>query len=289
MKKMQKRIVSFILAGTMAATMTGCSKNEKDTDGVIVKSSTGFYCRHQNQLEDWKFNFSKNYDEGEKEVKYDFLIDYRNTIDNRNYATFGKIVEELHISRLRNKGYKAYSAATFTGGYFQTIILPDTYRLYGSTKYLKAITGNDTKIDLYKIHALDYNDVYYVKEQMVMGKNIERVNSRKYCIVSEDDFELLKEGDTMVCETLFKCNDKGEIEILARRQSGVGANCDNVASKNVGNIDESIKNLDETLFSCLSGQISEESYVLEALDTYSDANNFFSPENKGIDFSKFKK
>ena len=77
--------------------------------------------------------------------------------------------------------------------------------------------------------------------------------------------------------------------ILARKQSGVGANCDNVASKNVGNIDESIKNLDETLFSCLSGQINEESYVREALDTYSDANNFSSPENKGIDFSKFKK
>lgn len=289
MEKMQKRIVSFILAGTMAATMTGCSRNKKDTDGVIVKSSTGFYCYHKNQLGNGWYDFSKNHEEGKKEVKYEFLIDYRNTLDNRDYATFGKIVEELHISRLRNKGYKAYSTATFTGGSFQTIILPDTYRLYDSTKYLKGITGNDTKIDFYRIHALDYDDVYYVKEQMIMGKNIERVNSRKYHIVIGNDIGLLKEGDTMVCETLFKYNDKGEVEILARKQSGVGANCDNVASKNVGNIDESIKNLDETLFSCLSGQINEESYVREALDTYSDANNFSSPENKGIDFSKFKK
>lgn len=67
MKKSTNKIISFILAGTMAATLSGCSRNtNKDIKGVTIESSTEFSCDDMKPIDYCLDSFNKSYKENEK-------------------------------------------------------------------------------------------------------------------------------------------------------------------------------------------------------------------------------
>ena len=298
-----KRVLAGVLSGvclfTGVVTFSGCSKQKvKEEIGISISDEPMFSDEIDGfETTDGFFNFTNK--KGLNDIDYKYLIDYRymdsaTNIYGNETATFAKEIETAHFTSDFFSNGTTMTKGTFRSGY-QNIVLPDDYSQYGSIDHLVLISGNKSEFICKKLKTIDNEILYLLDSKIVMGKYMASYNTKsdlldggklvngKYCV-----FKTAKPDEFFKAETLFR-EKNGKIEVLAHHQTGIGSDNDNVKNLEKGDITKSVMNVENSpVFSVLVNGSYDEAYLREALDTYSDTDNYYSSTNKGKNFSKFK-
>ena len=295
MKKIEllrNKLAILSLVGTIA--LTGCSNTKEDTKAngneVLVE-----YTSHYNpELYDNKIDDIMGLKNTYNEDLYKEKINYNYFIDNTNltkeelsqkykdageggqliFASFARLVDENTITDKIsfNDDKSAMSLGTFKSS-LQVITCPDSIK---NNKI--PIECANYEINVKKLVSIHGQTFYYIDSKLIFNDNV------KYYSTSAP----IHSGDVIECECLYQLFSDGKFIELSRNQTGLGSESDNIINSNFNNESKVVSKVDETVFKDMNGEYKE-SYLREALDTYTGSNLFESKDNEGIDFSQYKK
>ena len=288
---LKKKLAILSLAGSLAFTgCTGKKKEEARKNNIYVTCDTHSNPEIYDRWTDNLMGLKNTADEdfyGEK-LNYNYFIDntniskeeladrYKNANENPTLpvATFARLVDEKTITDKvdATDGKRAMTTGTFRSA-IQIVMCPDML------KNMKIpLSCLDFEINVKKLVSLEGDTFYDVKSIVMFNDNI------RYYMSSMKVYP----GVTMECESLFQLFPDGKFVEISRNQTGLGCEDENIASTNFNNKVPVVLQVEDTVFNGMNGDYKE-AYLKEAADTYKGTNDFYSSENKGTDFSQYKK
>ena len=279
-KNVVKLVVSEVI---MSLIMTGCGFNitkkvdKENTTKVTIERQHNIDLEKNNSEIDRLIGFTRNHQENQNNINY--LIDKS---ENTN-ATFATLLEDKTITSVEKlmDGKKAMTRGTFNYYLINQIIIPESlsnlksHQIDEMTDLINYYGTCD--INCKKLLTLDHETLYYFDETLTFNSHIKQLPIDA------------NEGDFIKAECLYKVLDDNKLELLYRNQTGYKRDEQNIIDANYNNENENIIiPLEDTIFEILNGEYKE-SYLREALDTYTGEENYYASENKGKDFSMFSK
>ena len=255
--------------------VSGCSFNlvNRSNNKKIVAEYDYDYTFNNNNPIDNIFDIKK---ETENKIDYNYLIDS----SEYTRATLAHVIADKTITS-RTKMFenkKGKPNQTFDNEAIQPIIIPQIFRLNDIDKMSDLIDRyGECEVNCKKLFTLEGDTLYYLDSTFTFNEFAEKFFG----------FDV-KAKDTINAKILYKFNDDNTATILYRNQTGIESRISNVKDKNFNNEKEIIIPVEKTIFNDLDGYYKEE-YLKEALDAYNGTDEYYSINNEGIDFNKFKK
>ena len=281
---LKKKAILLSLASGIA--LTGCSintdhsKNEPNNISCKMSDET----LHENYYSYLEGVMGiKNFKMGSKNnMNLTYLIDmsnldsdFINNLDEGpnynpiNRVTFAELIDNKTITsdlKLLDGKSTLNAPAFYSDGStkaWQPIIIPDSY---DNKDLIDLIRNGSCDVNCKKFLTMDGETLYYFDGRIINVEGKEVIHSN----------------------CLYQFTDDNSLITLYRNQTGIGDQCENVLKNNFNNDSEVVYKLEDTIFKDMSGNYKE-SYLREALDVYLGEDKYFSSENDGKDFSKYKK
>ena len=260
-KKQIGAVVLSVSLGVASFGLTGCAKTDDKKNIQDITTSQVVYSVEKSEYEkklDKELRIITNTTVSnhmdivdEDTASYDKYIDIEDMV-NRTWKTQelvytvrqGKFKSGNFLEEITNND--VYGPALFK--YNSLIVVPNDYqwigKLFGEGFHESYA---DAELNLRELKGI-YNNHYLLYEYKVTAKKDMSVP-----YMSEEDIQKygeqkpLYEGDYIFHQALYIVQD-GELKLLANKQTGIGADNDNVKNGVLNNFDEIINNIDELAY-----------------------------------------
>ena len=271
--KKNNKITLTVSSLIIALGLSGCSfdliKTDKSDNSISVINEYGYETEMSDNNVDKIMSFPDEKEEFEEVKDYSYLVEKTEYTN----ATLAHVISEKTIVSNSKKlldlkkffdGKKELNYEYFENPVIQPITLPMKYPLFGIEDLSELVECYGTcEITGKKLLTLDGETLYYFDSVFTFNHMSERLGF---------GFE---EGDTIEASCMYRLNDLGQWEQLYRKQSGKDYDTQNVLDANFNSYQKILVPIEETEFADMIGEEYTVDFIIDELNAYNDANNYY--------------